>query len=185
MSATLLVAPAAEPVAVAEAKALLRVVDPAEDALIGDMIVAARQHIEAITRRVFVTQTWRIGLDRWPANRVLSLPIAPVASLVAVSLVDALGGATALPASGFALDAGRAPPRLVVPVGVSNPGAVANGIRIDLVAGYGGPASVPVPLREAVLRLAAAWYAERAPGPETALPATVAALVAPYRVLVT
>jgi uncharacterized phiE125 gp8 family phage protein len=183
MSAILIVPPIVEPASIAELKALLRVVDSTEDAILADLISAARLHLEALTRRVFVEQTWRICLDRWPISRMVVLPIAPAKSLQAVTLVDALGGTQNVPIAGFMLDQARVPGRLIVPSGVGSPGAIANGIRIDLVAGYGAASDVPVSLKEAVLRLAASWYAERAPGPATAMPETVEALIAPYRIL--
>ncbi len=59
---------------------------------------------------------------------------------------------------------------------------------IDVEAGYGTTASdVPEPLKQAIRQLLAHWYENRGAGPpdESALrvPATVAALIAPYRVL--
>ena len=68
------------------------------------------------------------------------------------------------------------------------PGARSAGIEIDVEAGYGATASaVPEPLKQAIRQLVAHWYENRGAGPpdESALrmPASVAALIAPYRVL--
>ena len=51
MSAILLTAPAAEPWSVADAKAFLRVEHDDDDAIIAALIAAARNHVEALTRR--------------------------------------------------------------------------------------------------------------------------------------
>ena len=74
------------------------------------------------------------------------------------------------------------------PYALPPPGRAVAGIEIDVEAGYGATASdVPEPLKQAIRQLVAHWYENRgagAPG-ESALrmPATVAALIAPYRVL--
>ena len=62
------------------------------------------------------------------------------------------------------------------------------GIELDVTAGYGDAAiDVPEPLRQAIRLLVAHWYENRgliASGTTTSvLPSTVAALLAPYRVL--
>ena len=67
------------------------------------------------------------------------------------------------------------------------PGRLAAGIEIDVVSGYGDDAAdVPQPLRQAIRLLVAHWYENRglaAVGAVTVLPSTVAALIAPYRML--
>jgi uncharacterized phiE125 gp8 family phage protein len=73
------------------------------------------------------------------------------------------------------------------PWGLAQPGRLAAGIELDVVCGYGDAASdVPEPLRQAIRLLVAHWYENRGLatlGAVTVLPATVAALIAPYRVL--
>ena len=67
------------------------------------------------------------------------------------------------------------------------PGRLALGIELDVVVGYGDAAvDVPEPLRQAIRLLIAHWYENRglaALGTVTVLPTTVAALIAPYRML--
>ena len=67
------------------------------------------------------------------------------------------------------------------------PGAAFNGIEIDLTAGYGPDGEdVPAPLRMAILQLVAQWHETREPvafGAVAEVPASVAALTAPYRVV--
>jgi hypothetical protein len=68
MALKLNTAPTGEPVTLAEAKAHLRedLVDVANDALITNLIVAARMHAENVCRRAFITQKWDLYLDAFP-----------------------------------------------------------------------------------------------------------------------
>ncbi len=66
MTAALITAPALEPVSLADAKAHLRLDSDDDDQLITAAIVAARVHVEALTRRLLIEQGWRVYLDQWP-----------------------------------------------------------------------------------------------------------------------
>jgi hypothetical protein len=66
MPSILITAPTAEPVALSDVKKHLRVDFSDDDALILGYISAARQEAEQITRRAFVSQSWRMGLDHFP-----------------------------------------------------------------------------------------------------------------------
>lgn len=177
----LVAGPAVEPVGVDEMRAALRA-EPGEDALVASLVRAARLLVEASARLVLVEQAWRVGLDRWPRDRVLRLPLAPVIAVDAVRVHDGAGFAT-LPADAVALDAGSDPPRLLVAPGAPDPGRPAAGIEIALRAGFGpAPADVPAPLVQAIRLLAARWFENRGDAlSEAPMPADVAALVAPYR----
>ena len=76
MSPILIGGPAVEPVTVPEMMAYLRLDGPDEEALVASLIVAARHTLELVTRQVFIAQTWRVRLDRWPPGRVVALPLA-------------------------------------------------------------------------------------------------------------
>lgn len=193
MPSALLVAPGQEPVALIDLKAILRLENSDEDVFLASLILAARAHIEGLTRRLLITQTWRVYLDHWPARRAtppfsrnVELPLAPVRNILAVRVFDSDGTASAIAQDQYRLDNGRAPPRLIVDGVGRQPGRRDNGIEIDVEAGYGEPADVPAPLRQAILRLAALWFEHRHDGDIAALaptPPTVEALIAPYRVL--
>lgn len=68
MPSKLVAAPSGEPVSLDEAKIACRAYGDVtgEDALISELIVAARQDAEEITRRALVTQQWKLVLDRFP-----------------------------------------------------------------------------------------------------------------------
>jgi uncharacterized phiE125 gp8 family phage protein len=186
MSLILTIPPAAEPVALAELKAFLKVDGTDEDALIGQVATAARAHLEALTAKAFVTQGWRIRRDAWPIHGRLSFPIGPIASLDGVSVTTATGELS-LSLDQFRLDGEGLPPRLSwTPSVVATPAVPMAGIAIDITAGYGAPAAVPAPLKQAVRLLTAHWFENRmlvSIGHEVAvMPRTVEALIAPFLV---
>lgn len=176
--------PAAEPLALADLKAFLRVEGSEEDGLIQSVAAAARAHLEATTGRAFVSQGWRIGRDAWPANGRLALPIGPVASLDAVT-VETTDGAVSVPLDRFRLDGAAVPPRLAwQPGSVPSPAMPLAGIAIDVTAGFGSPAEVPPAIVQAIRLLAAYWFDNRSlvtVGHEVAvMPRTVSDLVSPF-----
>lgn len=184
MTLFLVTPPALEPVSRDEAKAYLKVETDDDDALIDTMIAAARLHVEAATRRVLVSQAWRMVLDGWPPRRRIEIPLSPVISIDAVTVYDEAGDPAALPAADWLADVASVPARILVREAVPV-GAAFNGIEIDLTAGYGPAASdVPEPLRMAILQLVAQWHETREPvafGAVHEVPASVSALTAPYR----
>ena len=183
MTAALITAPALEPVTLADAKAHLRLDNNDDDQLLTAMIVAARVHVEALTRRLLIEQGWRVYLDRWPRKRIVALSPAPLISVDAVTIYDANGDPTVVAEDDYEVDAASVPGRLVLsgaaPVVV---GQAVNGIEIDVTAGY-GPSSVDVPSP----LLVAHWYEHRgAVGHDLASevpPHGFDALIAPYRIL--
>lgn len=67
MPLLLVTPPTVEPITLAQAKTHLRVDVTDDDALITDLIAAARQYAEGICRRAFCTQSWKLVLDTWPS----------------------------------------------------------------------------------------------------------------------
>lgn len=187
MTAIVTTPPADEPVTLEEARAQLRLTGEAEDSLLGRLIAAARAQVERATHRALVTQGWRLYLDAWPPGRIVRLPVAPVASVEAVTVYDGDGVPVALDPQAYRLDGASEPPRLKVTAGAPAGISGFNGIEIDFIAGYGaGAADVPQPLRHAVLMLAAHWFEHREavadPG-VLGMPPGVAVLLSSYRML--
>ena len=202
MNAILIAPPATEPVTLVEAKAWLRVDTTDEDAEISALITAAREIVEAATRRLLITQSWRIILDRWPFARgadlsldalmiaprpqvmEVEMPLAPLLSVTGARIYDASGAPQPLDPSLWRLVGAPDEARLVLSARPPHPGATAGGIEIDVLAGYGAESDVPAALRQAILALVSDWYENRGDidtaAPEN-LPKRVAALVAPYR----
>ncbi|HVZ05134.1 head-tail connector protein [Hyphomicrobium sp.] len=181
--------PAAEPVTVADAKAHMRIDGDAEDVLIGSLLLTSRLHIETALSLALITQSWTLMLDCWPDARQLDLPLAPLSSVREVRVKDASGNATVVPEQNYLVDIASRPPRLVwnnctPPL----PGAPANGIEIDLSAGFGDDAdSVPAPLKHAILMLTAHWYEHRDPqeigGEGARIPDAIGDLINPFRTI--
>jgi uncharacterized phiE125 gp8 family phage protein len=189
MPSILLTGPAVEPVTLAEAKLFMRVEHADDDDVIAALVAGSRIHVEAQTRRALITQSWRLTRDAWPASgRFFVLPV-PLVALVAARVYTSATATQALDLSVFTVDKASAPAMLAFAAGaLPVPGRAAAGVEVDITAGYGAaPGNVPEPLRQAIRLLTAHWYENRglaAVGRSVAvLPASVDALIAPYRVL--
>lgn len=185
MTLMLMSGAANEPVTLEEARAHLRLDMEAEDTLLRAFLTAARVALEAQTRRAFVTQSWRLILDAWPAA-VVTLPMAPVSAITGVTMNDAGAPRVVAPSLYDTALEGDAP-RLVANGIWPAPSRRVGGIHIDFTAGYGEAGDVPAPLRQAILLLATHWFENREPvsiGDKAGeLPLSVSALIAPYRLV--
>ncbi|WP_127145654.1 head-tail connector protein [Pelagibacterium montanilacus] len=188
MTSYLLAGPDEEPIALVRAKAWLRVEDDAEDGLIEALITAARIHIEGITGRALLAQSWRVVLDAWPGDGEVRLPVGPVIAITEVRTHDGEGTPEEIDTEGFSFDAGAVPARLLVPAQVQGAGGVRArmGIEIDYVAGLATePAEVPGDLIQALLVLVGYWYENRdaviVAGAGAVVPAGFDRLVSRYR----
>jgi uncharacterized phiE125 gp8 family phage protein len=187
MPSILLTPPAVEPLTLDEAKSYLRIDAADEDATVTALIAAARLHVEGLTRRALITQTWRLSLDAWPDDGRIPVRPGPLRLLDAARVYDLDNVAHALDTQSFVPDL-AASALNVMPWSLAQPQRAAAGIELDVVCGYGDASSdVPEPLRQAIRLLTAHWYDNRglvAPGATlAALPASVAALIAPYRMV--
>jgi uncharacterized phiE125 gp8 family phage protein len=178
------VAPAGQPVTLAEAKAQCRVDHSDEDTLISGLIAAAVAHVDGYTGvlgRALLTQTWRVDADE-PGKVVI--PLEPVQS-VAVQYVDEAGATQSF--TQFDLVRGDAFPFIqlkdtaVWPDTKTQPDA----FRVTAVVGYGDASAVPQPIKQAILLMVGHLYANREAVGEsmTAVPMAVDALLAPYRLV--
>lgn len=148
MRATLIEAPATEPVSVAEAKVQAVIEHDEHDLMVSRLIVAARQEAEQITGRAFITQTWRqrgntsggaVELRRWPVLEVISVS-------------DDRG---VLAADQWSAQLGDFP--VVEPTD-----AFEGTVSVIYKAGYGAdPESVPAPVRQWMLATVAGLYEHR------------------------
>ena len=187
MPSILLSGPALEPVTLDEARGYLRVETHDDDETIAALIAGARIHVEAATRRALITQSWRLTRDIWPEDGRVAVRPGPLQALTVARVYDDGGNAQVLDLQAFVPDLG-ASVLAFAPWSVRAPGRIAAGIELDVTVGYGDAATdVPEPLRQAIRLLAAHWYENRGltAGATTAapLPQTVAALIAPYRMV--
>ena len=84
MPLTLTTPPATEPITLAEANLHLKVDTTDDDSLITRLIAAARARAEWHTGRAFITQTWTLHLDAWPACGIIELPLPPLQSVTSI-----------------------------------------------------------------------------------------------------
>jgi len=181
----LVTAPTSEPVTAAELRAHLRT-DAVDFPDAGAYITDARQEIENQTGIAFITQSWRLALDRWPAGgeawwdgvremsitelyrtsaiQSLDLPRWPLVSITSVTVYDEDSNATVVNvANTFDVDTYRVPGRLTLKRGQTWPVALRanNAIEIVYVSGYSACSVVPAPLKRAVKQMSSFLYSHR------------------------
>ncbi len=185
MSYKVTTAPAYEPVSLAQAKQHLRVDWTDDDNLIEDLIVAARQWCERGIRQALINQTLQcvvelpeptvgrlsgqVGRPGWP----IELPMTAHGTLQSVTTAEIETQIatfdTLTLTDDYLVDDNSEPSRIWLAasaiakwsVSLNYPGAMPR-VRVTYVAGYGTtPASVPYPIRQAILRGVAHLYEHR------------------------
>jgi uncharacterized phiE125 gp8 family phage protein len=182
-------APTVEPVTLAEFREHARI-DPADTSSTMDAyLTTAREHCEQVTRRAFITQTWRLRLDEFPKGDAgILLPRPRLLSVASIVYTDGDGVDQTLSADKYAPSLDDEP-AMVYPAPTildwPTTRTQRNAVAITYVAGYGAAAAdVPRPIRQAILLLASHWYENREPvligTINGTLPFTVDALLSPY-----
>lgn len=180
-------APALEPVTLDDVKAHLRIDGPQEDTLLASLILTSRLHLEAALDLAMIEQGWTLQLDRWPKGQSVDIPISPLQAVTLVRVKNDAGGWDAIGPANYLADIAAKPPRVIFHGAVRPvPGVPAAGIEITFTAGFGAaPASVPAPLRHAIMMLVAHWYEHRESveigSNAVRIPDAVSDLVAPFR----
>jgi uncharacterized phiE125 gp8 family phage protein len=162
VSLKLVTAPLVEPVSLDEMKSHLRVDIEDHNDLISGLIAGAREYLEGATNRAFVSQTWRLSLDNFPAGEI-ELPKPPLLTVDSIVYLDSEGVETTIDSSDYIVDTDSEPGRIVLASGASWPTGVSlypvNPVQIEFTAGYGDAGSdVPQYLRQAVKLLVSHWY---------------------------
>ena len=102
----LITPPTIEPISLSELKAHLRIDGTDEDALLNAIIKTAREHVEAITRRALIQQTWQLILDGWwLSGAILELPMPPLISVESIVYKDSAGTEYTLESNKYLYDA--------------------------------------------------------------------------------
>jgi uncharacterized phiE125 gp8 family phage protein len=149
---SLITAPAAEPITLAEAKLHLKINADvtAEDSLIAPLIVTARDYVEGFTHRALPLQTWDLLLDGFPGDGApIRLPKAPAVSVTSVTYIAPDGTSTVWSSALYTTDLPAGPKArsgCIVPAyGEFYPltRAVPRAVSVRFVAGYAG---TPVPV---------------------------------------
>lgn len=184
MTYALITPPIAEPLALADVKAHLRIDGSAEDGLLAALAGTARDYLERVTGLSLISQGWRLYRDAWPASGVLEIARGPVRAVTAVRGFDELGEESGLSLAGHVLDRASRPARLWLRDRPSARAAI-NGLEVDFTAGFGeSGADVPDTLKRAMLIHVAHMFEFRGAVPVELQPAGVPEgyerLIAPY-----
>jgi uncharacterized phiE125 gp8 family phage protein len=138
-----------------------------EDDLLTDIIKTSREHVEDITRRALLTQTWDYFLDEFPAGNRIKLPFGNLQTAgLSVKYTDSDGDQTTMTLTTDYLietnDKGCG--FIVLPYGESWPSFTAypsNPIVIRFACGWTTAALVPYKIKAAILMICAKLYEGR------------------------
>jgi uncharacterized phiE125 gp8 family phage protein len=171
MRLSLITAPTAEPVDLAEVKAQCRVEEADSDALLTGQATAARIYAEGFMGRQLITATWELWLESFPCGSDrICVPLPPLQSVTSIKYIDTSGvlqtwGATYYLVVSEAATSPYAQKATIEPVyGTTWPVCreQPNAVQVKFVAGYGASsASVPEAIRRAILQGVSAQYDNR------------------------
>lgn len=185
LPAEVTVAPAAEPVSIAEARKQAAIADGdiTYDTELTIYIKAAREHVEKLTGTKLITQTVVLRADNFSA--LCRLPVVPLQAVTSIKYLDAADvEQTVDPAVYEPVLVGRRP-FVRLKSGQAWPPArcVRDAVRVTVTAGYGAAAAVPAPVKQALLLLIGAWFRDRedsSQGQTLPIPNGAQALLANY-----
>lgn len=174
--------PAVEPVSASEAKTWLKVTASADDTLITNLIVAARQAVENYCNIKLISQTVVEYFSEFPDNRgelLLRFPL--VSSVTSVAYVDTAGANQTF--SSYNADLSGIPARLWPNVSTEWPETKEQlkAVTITYVCGYANAAAVPDAIKTAIYLMLGRWYENREDSVKM-LPTAAENLLNPYRV---
>lgn len=188
-------APAAEPLSRTEAKVHLRVDSDltADDTLIDNLIIAAREYVERFTRRILINSVCVLKLDAFPSTDycegVIYLRSPPVGTFASITYIDTTGTSQTLSASLYQTDLVMLPARVRPAYGEVWPETrdQMSAVTLNYTSGYGATsASVPGPIKQYVFLMVGNMYKHR----ESTVTGTIVTelkwaehLLWPYRVL--
>ena len=156
-------------------------------------IHAAVNHLEVISNRRFLSQTWKMFLDEFPAGGVISVPYAPLVSVTHIKYTTTDAVQHTFASSNYGVSTARTLGQIILEYSKDWPTETlryTDPIEIQFVVGYTNAAAVPNQIKQAIKMLAAHFYEHReavalgttAAVDESELPFAVSALIAPWRV---
>jgi uncharacterized phiE125 gp8 family phage protein len=140
--------------------------DATEDTILTALVTAARQYVEAVTRRQLISATWDLYLDRFPCHNFINIPLGKLQSITSMAYTDSDGTVTTMGVTtDYLVDSSSEPGRIVLPFSGSWPSSTlytVNPIAIRFICGYGTTAaSVPAAIRSAIKMTVEDMYANR------------------------
>lgn len=133
--ATVTVAPVAEPVTMAEAKAHCAIEDSSRDTELAIYIAAARSHVESYCGIMLASRTVVVKCDSF--DDFAAFPIVPLASVSGITYVDPQGATQTLSTSVYEVRSDGLTASIALKANQSWP-ALQNGSRVAVTASVGG-----------------------------------------------
>lgn len=138
----------------------------AEDDLLNAIIYAGIEHVENITRRALLTQTWEYYLDEFPDDDFIKIPFGNLASVTSIIYKDSDGVETTMTlTTDYLVETnGEGIGRIVLPYGISWPTFTAypsKPITIKFVCGWTAAALVPYVIKVALKLICSDLYENR------------------------
>ena len=161
MRAVLYTAPTIEPLTVEELM-FQSVVDDETGVWVDfltDKLIGARRHVENITRRALLTQTWDYYLDAFPTGNAIKIPFGNLQTVTHVKSTDSDGDQTTMTVTTeYIVETnGEQCGRIVLPYSVAWPSFTAypsNPIVVRFVCGWTTRALVPYEIKAAIAMIA-------------------------------
>ncbi|MBK8706577.1 MAG: phage head-tail connector protein [Saprospiraceae bacterium] len=174
-------APNTEPVTSAEVKLWAKIDTAADDALITNIIQAARENAENFLNYKLISQTVAEYFTEFPESRgelLLRFPL--VSSITSVAYVDTDGANQTF--TSYNADLSGLPARLWPNTQTEWPGTKEQlkAVTVTYVCGYANAAAVPQAIKTAILLTIAKWYDNREDSVRM-LPTAAERLLEPYR----
>lgn len=167
MGLTQTVAPAAEPVTLAELLDHLRIGDDEDDAELTILNQTARENVEHQQKRQLITATYEYTLDRFPPGDTIVMPVPPLISVASISYEDLAGDTQTFAAAKYQVETTGERGSITLEPDESWPDTESqrrNAVTITFDAGYGTSGSdVPINTRLAIMMLVAHWFENREP----------------------
>ena len=162
-------------------KAFLKLDHDTEDDLLRAFISSARVHLEHMTGRHFISQTWRVLLEG-PLQERFRLPLQPVTEITSAAILSDEGDLLALASESFSIYQQSDPAIVANKGGLVLPAG--QRLQLDVETGF-GPAveDVPGPLKQALKIIVAEWHERRLIADPAQLPSLAKAvqpLIQPY-----
>lgn len=193
-SPVLVSAPAIEPVSLSDVKLFLRIDGTDDDALLTSLLVTARRLCEEFTKRAFITQTWKLTLDRFPCDEdwterehallfrseqnAIQLARQPIQSITSIKTTDTGNVQTTVAGATYTLD--QSGGRVLLNDEFFWPSNLREyaAVEITTVNGYGSDGgTVPEPIKQAIIQTLGAMYENRSCWD---IPEGAKTLLAPY-----
>ena len=139
----------------------------AEDGLLTDIIITARQYVEEITRRALITQTWNYYFDEFPSENAFKLPFGNLSATgLTLKYTNSAGTQTTMTVTtDYLVEVnGDQCGRIVLPYGGSWPSFTAYSskpIVTQFACGYGAASAVPDNIKTAIKMICAKLYESR------------------------